>query len=407
MARQGLAGLTALHVGMDDLERQVVGLAIGERPLAAQPVRARHLAMVGGEDDDGRIGQAQRIEFGEQRRHRPVHVADAVDVVVVEPLPAHVLERDVTQDMVPNAIELAVRRRPSRRVERLAKGRGHRHVPAVPVERVFGRAGGMQAQPAAVLHALARRIGVEVHDVVRIDEAHRHAPRLALVRQRPARGAQPVDGAAGGEMVEAVAPQRMADQVAGREIVGEAVSLHLRRHERADLARVGRLAEMPLALVGRVVAGLAQHVPQRRMRERQVAHPRHVEIFEHAVVGSLQPRHHHRARRGAHRRRTLVVREGDPPALQMVVPRQRQALRPLRVIALLIGEDEENVGAGAAAARGGNDGRCGRLALRPSDARQSRPEEGGGGGARGGRKESPSRRIRSVLLVKGHGNARY
>ena len=363
--------------------------------------------MVGGEDDDRGICQAQRIELGEQRLHRPVHVADAVDVVVVEPLPAHILERDIAQDIVPDAIELAVGLRTPRRIEWLAQGRGDRHVPAVPVQGMLGRARGMHAQLAAVLHAFAGRVGVEVHDIVRIDEAHRHAPRLALVRQRPPRGAQPVDGAAGGEMVEAVAAQRMADQVARREVVGKAVSLHLGRHERADLARVGRLAEMPLALVGGVIPGLAQHMPEGRRRKRQIVHPRHVEILEHAIVGSLQPRHHHRARRSAHRRRTLVIREGDAPALQPVMPRQRQALGPLGVITLLIREDDEDVGPGTPAARGGNDGRRGRLPLSPRDTGQGRPEKGGGGGARGGGEEGPSGRIWLLLLVKGHGNARY
>ena len=37
---------------MNDLQRQVIGLAIGKRALAAKSVGAGHLAMIGGEDHD-------------------------------------------------------------------------------------------------------------------------------------------------------------------------------------------------------------------------------------------------------------------------------------------------------------------------------------------------------------------
>jgi len=61
--RAASAGLSAGHVGMDHLERQVGGLGIGERTLSAQAVAARHLAMVGREDDHGVVGEAERIQL--------------------------------------------------------------------------------------------------------------------------------------------------------------------------------------------------------------------------------------------------------------------------------------------------------------------------------------------------------
>ncbi len=262
----------------------------------------------------------------------------------------------------------------------------------------------MQAQPAGVLDALARCVRVEVHDVVRIDEAHRHAPRLSLIGQRPSRRAQPVDGAAGGQMVERVAAQSVPDQVSGREVVGEAVLLHLGRHEGADLARVGRLAEMPLALVGGVVAGLAQQMPERGMRERQVPHPRHVEILEHAIVGSLQSRHHHGARRGAHRRRTLVVRERYSAILQALMPGQGQAPGPLRVIAFLVGEDEQDVRSRIPVAGGNNRRR--RRCLRPSRADERGREERGERGAGCRREEGPPCRVWPGCFTLCHDNTR-
>ena len=353
VAAERPALLAALDVGMHDMERQVIGLPVGERALAAQPVGTGHLAVIRGEDDDRVLVELQCFQLGEQRLDRAVHVPDAVEVVVVEALPARFVGLNVTQNMVPDPVELTVRPGATWRVERLPQIVGDGNVPGRLIELVLGRPGCLKAQLAGVLELFAGRVGVEVHDVVRVYEAHVHAPRLAVIAQRPALRAQPVDGAASRDVVEAVAAQRVADQVSGREIVGKSVFLHVRGHESVDRIGVEVPAQVPLALVGGVVACLAQHLAGGR--RRQVAHPGHVEILEHAVVHGLQAGHDHRPGRGAHRRRALVVGEGRAGALEALVSGQRQARRPLVVKAFLVCEDEEDV-QGPVAARNRGSG---------------------------------------------------
>lgn len=154
---------------------------------------------------------------------------------------------------------------------------------------------------------------------------------------------QPVDRAARSDLVETVPAERMANEVARREIIREAVFLHFRRHELRDRGGFELARQMPLALVSGVVAGLPQHMAERRNLEREILHPRHIEIFEHAVVGCLQSSQHHRARRRAHRRRTLVICKSDASSLKPLMPGEHDALRPLCLVALLVGEDEEDV----------------------------------------------------------------
>src|SRR5215471_4239622 len=100
---------------------------------------------------------------------------------------------------------------------------------------------------------------------------------------------------------------------------------------------------MPLALVRRVITRLAEHVPDGRHICGQTLHPRHIRIVEHAVVRCLQAGEEHGPRRGAHDCAGVVVLEGNAGALQALVTRQRETLRPFGKIALLVAEDEHNV----------------------------------------------------------------
>jgi len=56
---------------------------------------------------------------------------------------------------------------------------------------VIRRTGGVLEQFSGVLDLLPRRIRVEVHDVVRVDEADKQTPRLTLIRERAADATQP------------------------------------------------------------------------------------------------------------------------------------------------------------------------------------------------------------------------
>src|SRR5262245_58139545 len=100
---------------------------------------------------------------------------------------------------------------------------------------------------------------------------------------------------------------------------------------------------MPLALVCGVITRLAKHVPDGRHLCGHALYPRHIRIVEHAVVRGLQAGEDHRPRRGAHDRAGVVILEGDAAALKSLMTRQRQTLRPLGKIALLIAEDEYDV----------------------------------------------------------------
>src|SRR5262249_62038875 len=104
---------------VDDNERDVDRLLVSKRTLPAQAVSPGHFAVVGGEDDNRSLGEAQRIEFGQDTPELDVHGPDRVDVEVIEAPPAGLLERDVAQDAVPHPEVLSVRLGAAPGVERL------------------------------------------------------------------------------------------------------------------------------------------------------------------------------------------------------------------------------------------------------------------------------------------------
>ena len=83
-----------------------------------------------------------------------------------------------------------------RGIHGLAQGRGHGLVPCRAIESVFGCRRGLLEEFSGVLDRLPGRIGIEIHDVVRVYEADEQAPRLARVGQRAADPPQPGHGAA-------------------------------------------------------------------------------------------------------------------------------------------------------------------------------------------------------------------
>lgn len=202
---------------------------------------------------------------------------------------------------------------------------------------------GLHHQAPGVLHPLAGKIRIEVHDVVRVDQAHEQRPWLAVFGERPPLVAQPGDGAARNQVVEPVAAQPVCQHVARPGEIREAVLLHLAREEPVPVVVVERTVQVPLAFVRGVVTRLAQHVANRRHLGRQGLHPRRVGVFEHAVVGGLQAREQHRAGRSAHHRGAIVVLESHAIACEALVPRQAVAGRQAREEAFLVGENEDDV----------------------------------------------------------------
>src|SRR5262249_26493643 len=150
-----------------------------------------------------------------------IHSSDRVDVKVVEPTPAFLLKGNVSEHVIPNLEEFAVRSRPTGGIQGLAKRGGYWLVPRSLVELVIRRGRRVFQQLPRILDFLPGAVSVEVHDVVRVHEADEEAPRLALVRERPAHSAKPGDRAAGDQVIELVAAERVADEIAGPDVIRE------------------------------------------------------------------------------------------------------------------------------------------------------------------------------------------
>ena len=117
----------------------------------------------------------------------------------------------------------------------------------------------------------------EPHDVVGVDQGHGEEPRLGRRRgRRPALLGQPVGGVAGDDRVEVHAGAGPAHEVAVVAVpVGEAVGLHVRG---------GGVGEVPLADVGRAVAGPVEQRAEGRRGGRQLVVLGHDHVVEHAVA---------------------------------------------------------------------------------------------------------------------------
>ena len=80
-------------------------------------------------------------------------------------------------------------------------------VPLLLVDGLFRGSRGHHQQLAGVLDVLAGFVGVEVHDVVRVDQADEQRPWFALVGHRPAGVAQPGLRGAADHRVSGIAAQ--------------------------------------------------------------------------------------------------------------------------------------------------------------------------------------------------------
>ena len=175
-------------------------------------------------------------------------------------------------------------------------------------------------------------------------QRHEQCPRPLLVGEGTAPVAQPRERGSADDVVELVATQRLSHHVARPHVVREPVVVHFRGEQALGALDVERGVEMPLALVGGVVAAHPERVADGRDVVAHRRHVAHVGVVEHLGVRSLQSGDHHRSRTRAHRCRGVVLLEADALGLQSFSSRQVHALWPRVEVPLLIGEDEDDVG---------------------------------------------------------------
>ena len=334
-------------------------------------MRAQQLAVVGREHDDGLVGQAQPVELVEQLHDLLVDVADGVEIVVLARPHAPFVVGDQARQIAVGLMVDAMRGHAARPVERLLPGVLQRDaVPLLLVERILGRKGNGELRLLG-LHGLAGLVGVDPHHVVRIDEVDGEVPGLLAVGHRPAHRLQPLAGLCAGDLVVLIAAQRALDEVAGAGVVEEAVVLvHHGLEQRLDVVGVvlgGHGAvQVPLALVGSVVAELAQDLADGRQLGAEALLVRHAGIVEDAVQRLVKPGIDRRPRRRAHVGGDMVVLEERRHAAQPFAARQREGPRIAHVL-FLVGQDEQHVV--AAVVRTGCVGRGEARFAAASDAR--------------------------------------
>ncbi len=280
--RAGGGGARHLHV-----EGHPHDLVVDEGALGAQAVGAAHVAVVGGEDHDGVVPRPRRLEGAQHRAEVLVGQVVEVDVVVEVTEPGGGVRRvDVTHQPVllvppPLAVRLRlgvegvaeVRREP---VAHLGVG------VAVDGQRLVVLPGRRLQDPADVGDVLGVAVLVaglvhrEPHHVVGVDQRHGQEPRLGPVVGGAGVLGQPVGGVGGDDRVEVDAGAGPAHEVAVVAVpVGEAVRLHV---------RPGGVGEVPLADVGRAVAGPPEQRTQGRGRRRQFVVLRHDDVVQHPVA---------------------------------------------------------------------------------------------------------------------------
>jgi hypothetical protein len=278
-----------------------------------------------------------------------VHVAQAVQVVVVSELPPPGIRlRDPAHQGIVRSQVVGVRGRPSRGVQRLAVAVRQLDLPLLAVQRML-RHRGEEAQDVPGLHRLAGSVGVQEHDVVRVDQVHRKEPRLSLSGELGAAAPQPAHSHLGDDPVGEVAAKGVGDDVPHSEVVAEPVRLHLpgeellRSPELVDGLEL--LGQVPLALVGGVVAGLAQQVPQSPDLRGHARDPRKVGVVEHPGLLDVPPGVEHRPRRSADAGVDPVVLEDRAAIREPLVRRQAVVARKLTgpEVPLLISQDKQDV----------------------------------------------------------------
>ena len=203
-----------------------------------------------------------------------------------------------------------------------------------------------------VAFAVAGLVDREPHHVVGVDQRDREEPRLPVTPHRagPATShgpvaarrsvpprvlLDPVGRVGGDDRVEVDARSRPTHEVAVVAVpIGEAVGLHV---------RVGRVREVPLADVGGAVAGFLQQGTEGRRRSRELDVLGHDHVVADSVSLEVAPGEQAGPARRAGARVGEVVGELQTLGAQPVAPGERDALWEPRPLALLVGDEEQNV----------------------------------------------------------------
>ena len=232
-------------------ERHADDLLVHAGALLAHAMRARHLAMIGREDDNGAIGLAGSFERVEDKIDIAVHIVDAVVIIVAMVAPAGLLL--LRQETVHDVGKLQVAAvGDGLRFEIV--GKAFRQIESEPfiIERRGGR--GQKRRIAQRIETFLRHrpSGVVEHDVVGVDEIHRHEPGLAAFlaavhAEKPVRGV----GGDGRVVLEAVPAGPV--MIAVMAVVGETPGLEgAARFRTAGAVKINAVIDvrqMPLALV--------------------------------------------------------------------------------------------------------------------------------------------------------------
>ncbi len=303
---------------------------------------AERLAVVAGEDDDRVVGQPALLQVAHDAAELGVDVGRARVVVAehVRPvLPAQAagvgVELDLVRGVRAGGVPFVVR--PGRDVDVL-----------VELQVVDGRlVGGVRAGLAVPDEPRPLVLGEGVDQVECL-------PGQPVGHRGLRRSVQPHAALGAGVNAHALGVEALALQVflvAGElrpleAPVGRACRLGLQ----AEAVLPAR-AEVPLTVVAAAVPGLPQPAGEQVRAVRYLAHRagQVVRVAQHAVVVDVEARHDRRPRRRADRARGVGRLEAHALGRQPVDVRRAARRRPVateRGEAVLVGEEEEDVGTG-------------------------------------------------------------
>src|SRR6516225_9564011 len=190
--------------------------------LAAHLVGAAPLTVIGSEDHNRGVVQAVRLYFVEQPNKMVVAVTNAVEVIVLQNPPSTVFVRPLTEHDVLAGLIVPMGARAARRIERLNPRRWQRDVPVREINVVLGRPVNRVGRVLA-LNCLTRRVRIDVHDVMWIDQIYSHEPWLTLWIWFSRRALQPRNRGVGRKAIIPVAANRPINQVTKSEEIRESV----------------------------------------------------------------------------------------------------------------------------------------------------------------------------------------
>ena len=216
MRGQRIAALAvcARIAGVGNEQGYMVLLVVSGGALAVRAVGTAELAMIRGHHDDGVVSKTQCLQLIEDPFNHLVGLADAIEVIVQQSMPAWVLVGIIADQCTAGQLIFFVGRRPPLLVKRLVAAPGQPNVPLLLVERRTRLARDGYQRLRVALDVLAGGVGVVEHHVVGIDEVDRLKPGLALLAHGLTTNPQPAPGLGPDHIVVEIAALGLADDVA-------------------------------------------------------------------------------------------------------------------------------------------------------------------------------------------------